>query len=55
MIYTVRYDFGPYTGLRDVAAEDGAQAIRLVKAWCGRLSSMPMVYQNYKVVNVKDA
>lgn len=47
--YTVKYQFGPYEGVRTVSAEDAEQAIAKVRKWVRSQSTIPMAAQSFQV------
>lgn len=53
-LYTVRYYAGPYSGTREVTAEDGEQAIAIVRARVRREMTLPMYSDGYKIVAERD-
>lgn len=54
MLYTVKYSAGPYSGTRQVNADDKEEAIRKVRAMIRRDMTLPMYSDSYKVINVSD-
>jgi len=55
MLFTVRYQAGPYSGTRQVHAEDGEDAKNKVRAQIRREMTLPMYSDSYKVVNAPRA
>lgn len=55
-LFTIRYQYGTYSGTRDVRAEDGEQAIAQMWARMRRAGELglPMAYQSAKVVAVRE-
>lgn len=54
MTFTVRYQYGTYSGTRVVNARDCDDAIAKVKAIIRREGSLTMVSESYKVVGCHD-
>lgn len=54
MLFTVRYQAGPYSGTRSVNAEDDEQAIAIVRKRVRREMSLPMYSESYRVVANSD-
>lgn len=50
MRYTVRYQFGTYSGNHEVQAEDEDQAIAKTRAWVHAQTTLPMAYERYRIV-----
>lgn len=50
MYYTIRYQYGTYSGERRVRAYDADKAITRVRAEVRRESSLAMAYESYRVV-----
>jgi 1,2-phenylacetyl-CoA epoxidase PaaB subunit len=50
LTYEVKYQHGPYSGVRTVSATDEEQAIEKARAWVWRESSLVMAYNSFKVV-----
>jgi hypothetical protein len=48
--YRVRYYAGPYSGTREVEADDSEQAIAIVKGRIRREMTLPAYADGYKVV-----
>lgn len=50
MTFTVYYVAGPYSGMRDVSAEDEEQAIAIVRSRIRREMSLTMYAESYRVI-----
>jgi len=56
MIYTIKYQYGTYSGTETVQAEDGEQAIAKMWSQFRRLGylNLPMAYKSAKVINEEE-
>ena len=52
--YTVRYHAGPYSGTREVWADDEDAAIAKVRAAVRREMTLPMYSDGYEVVGCRE-
>jgi len=48
--YKVKYQAGPYSGTREVQAEDAEQAIAIVRARIRKEMTLPMYSDSYKII-----
>lgn len=49
--FKVEYYAGPYSGTREVYAEDEDEAIEKVRAWVRREMSLSMYSDGYKIID----
>ncbi|MBW1612425.1 MAG: hypothetical protein JRJ57_00290 [Deltaproteobacteria bacterium] len=56
MTYTIKYQYGTYSGTETVQAEDGEQAIAKMWSQFRRLGylNLPMAYKSAKVINEEE-
>lgn len=54
MVFTVRYQAGPYSGERTVNAEDEEQALAIVRARIRKEMSLSMYSESYRVVGSEE-
>jgi hypothetical protein len=50
--YTIQYQAGPYSGTRDVIAEDDNEAVEKVRAKIREEMSISMYADSYKIIDV---
>lgn len=50
-MYKVRYHAGPYSGTREVNADDEDHAIEIVRAMIRREMTLPMYYESYRIAD----
>lgn len=49
-LYTVKYQYGTYSGSRIVCAEDGETAVAIVRKQVRKDGALPMAYESYKII-----
>lgn len=53
-LYRIHYVAGPYSGFRNVWAEDSDEAIILVRAKIRREMTLPMYSDSYRVIEAEE-